>query len=99
MYPPSFRDVIHSPEFERQLARIVQGGAERCDEFIEGIELTLARSPDSGPPIYDGSPVRMVVKNPVVPWIRPVVVFYTFSENAVYLLSIHETVEGEPNEG
>ena len=82
------RQIIKTRLFEDQLQSLIEGVAKAADEFIEALEMALARRPEIGwlhstdPPIWQ---VPMVDVERLRP---PLVVYYTFDEERVYLLSI-----------
>ena len=83
------RQIVKASLFEDQLRSLIEGGARVADEFIEGLESELARRPEIGswhtgtyPPVWF---VPMIDVERLRP---PLVVYYTFDEERVYLLSI-----------
>lgn len=87
--PDKLRSVIKEHRFEEDLRRIYDD-ARRADEFIEGVETILARKPEAGIQVADNSPVWCVLSN-AHHELSPFIVFYTFNENYVYLLSVRLT--------
>ena len=47
MYTGKIRTIIRDPDFEREMARIVPS-VQRADEFLEGAEQILSRTPEAG---------------------------------------------------
>ncbi len=66
----------------------------RVDEFIQGAEWTLARRPEAGKQIREGSSVWCL---PVAQAgdLPPVVLYYTFDDRKVWMLSICSLKEAE----
>ena len=82
----NLREVIYEPQFDDELTRI-QPDFFRADECLQGAEWLLARAPEQG---YRGNPRSSVWILPVVdvPNFPPVVIYYTFDDRYVYMLSI-----------
>ena len=80
------REIIKEPSFEAELATI-QPDARRADEFVEGVEWELAREPLIGSEVAPDSPVWFIPMVDV-PGEPSVILFYTFDEDRVWLLSI-----------
>jgi len=81
------RGVVKETRFEEQLADI-EPNVKRADEFVEGAEWTLSRDPTAkGTQVADNSCVWFLPTNDV-PAAPSLVIYYTFDEKKVYLLSI-----------
>lgn len=83
------RQIVKAPLFEEQLQSLIEGGAKAADQFIEGLETVLPRKPEIGswrtgtnPPVWT---IPMIDVERLRP---PLVVYYTFDDERVYLLSI-----------
>ena len=82
------RQIIKTRLFDDQLEHLVEGGARAADEFIEALEMALAKRPEIGwlhstkPPIWQ---VPMIDVERLRP---PLVVYYTFDDDHVFLLSV-----------
>jgi len=77
--------VIHAIEFDEQLYRLIPD-PELADEFIEAAKYVLAMNPESGMAV---SPVGKTWYLPMAPVDgRRVSLFYTFDEEAVFLLAV-----------
>ena len=83
------RTIIEEERFRLELQAIVAHASD-ADDFVVGVKWALARSPEIG---------RCIGKGPV--WflpmairlnLLPIVLYYTFDEETVNLLSIIETV-------
>ena len=82
------RVIVKTHRFELELRNLLQSDAKAADEFIEATEWALSRRAEIGSPVTtDGTPVWFL---PVVDVQRvdPLVVYYTFDKDYVYLLSI-----------
>ncbi len=82
------RTIVYDPLFEEQMAEF-EPNIKRADEFIEGAETILSRSPESGFQLEDSS-VWFVPGHTV-----DLVLYYTFDENHVYFLSIQRAFPPE----
>lgn len=85
------RTVIKDPLFEQQLQEILRTDVEGADEFIRGVEEILSRAPELGRRPNERSSVWLVVTNPSAQRRSPLVIFYTWNDSTVNLLSIHVT--------
>jgi hypothetical protein len=78
------RTVVRHELFEADAEEILSSSTATADEFLEAVEFVLSRRPESG---YQVSPN--------VWWIPaytlPLVVYYTFDDTHVYLLSLQRT--------
>lgn len=82
---PNLRSVQYQKQFDRELEGIEPDFA-RADEFIRGTEWVLARHPELGFNI-PGTTVWMVATRDLHEF-PAVVIFYTFNETKVFMLSI-----------
>lgn len=82
------RSVQYEPEFESEL-RAIEADFFRADEFIQGAEWTLSRDPQYGTRI-GSSDVWFL---PLARWknLPAAVIYYTFSDTMVFMLSIQVT--------
>ncbi|MGH7985551.1 MAG: hypothetical protein ACREQX_04610 [Candidatus Binataceae bacterium] len=82
------RQIAKTRLFDEQLQQLIEAGAKAADEFIEALEIALARKPEIGwlhstnPPIWQ---VPMVDVDRLRP---PLLVYYVFDDEHVYLLSV-----------
>ena len=83
MHTGKIRTIIRNPRFEQEMAH-VEPNVRRADEFLEGAETILSRQPDSGYEL-DNSKVWFISGHTV-----DLILYYTFDENYVYLLSIEK---------
>jgi hypothetical protein len=86
--PPRLRTIIKEPAFELALHNLIERSRD-ADEFIEHAELTLARNPRVGTQITTGN--KSVWFLPMVTEKRiknPLVLYYTFDSDRVYLLHV-----------
>ena len=84
MRPPRMRTVICDPRFDAEL-RQIESDVQKADDFIEGAERILSRSPESGHCLGPQAHVWFLSGHTV-----DAAIFYTFDENNVYLLSIRK---------
>ena len=91
--PAKLRTIIRDPQFEEELKQLIFH-ARRADEFVEAVEFLLARDPERGLQARPGSPVWTIPVQNVVD-VTPVIIYYTFNEEKVILLSIQETIPPE----
>ena len=82
------RTIIESDRFRRELKKLVKN-APAADDFVFGAKTRLAHAPDTGRCIGESHVwfLPMVER----PNLMPVVLYYTFDEESVILLSITET--------
>jgi hypothetical protein len=83
VYTGKIRTIIYDPRFEQDLARIIPS-VRRADEFLEGAEQILSRTPEQGCQLADSN-VWFVAGHTV-----DVALYYTFDADHVYLLSIEK---------
>ena len=98
MRPVRLRTVIEEFKFENDLKTLTKLNAPRVSEFVEGAKWLLARSPENGKRI--GSTDVWFLPNEYLKnrGELPLIIYYTFDENHVNMLSIVETIyppEGE----
>jgi len=84
-----YREIIHSPRFNRELDSLLPG-AKRADEFVRGAEWILSRNPETGHRISENSAVWMIALTELSET-TPIVLYYTFDDEKVWFLSIQET--------
>jgi hypothetical protein len=80
------RTVVREHSFDREIRNI---GDEKAYELMEAIEMVLAREPECGHQLGD-SHVWFLPGHTV-----PFVVYYTFDEDNVFLLSMQRTESPE----
>ncbi len=74
---------------------LLRRGTKAVDEFLEATEWTLSRRAEIGTPLTTDEPHVWFL--PVVEGVQrldPLVVYYTFDQNYVYLLHIELAVRG-----
>ena len=89
----ALRDIVYEPAFEDDM-KAIHADFFRVDEFIQGAEWVLARQPETGTRIEDGSNVWCL---PVAPSrsFRPAMLFYTFNDRKVWMLSLRVLPQAE----
>ncbi len=85
MQPPKMREIVHEHSFDREIKDL--GG--KAYEFMEAIEMVLSRDPQCGHHLGK-SHVWFLAGHTI-----PLVIYYTFDENSVYLLSMQRTESPE----
>lgn len=85
---PKFREIVEEHRFAEEL-RAVEKDARRADEFIDGAKWVLSRDPNQGTRIGKTHVYFLPVADS--PITDPVVLYYTFDDEHVYLLSIQKT--------
>jgi hypothetical protein len=88
VYTGKIRTIIYDPRFEQDLARIIPT-VRRADEFLEGAEQILSRTPEAGYQLEDSN-VWFVGGHTV-----DVALYYTFDDDYVYLLAIEKVAPPE----
>ena len=83
------RTIVKNSRFEKELEAIGPT-IEEADEFLEGVEMVLARLPECGHQIGN-SRVWFIPG-----WTVDLAIYYTFDEERVVLLSICKTTPIEP---
>jgi hypothetical protein len=83
------RCVIKQPLFEEQLQNI-EADAKRADDLIIGIEFTLSRNPSVGVQLPGHSDVWTISSVDNAVDLCPLLVYYTFNSQKVFLLEIHK---------
>jgi hypothetical protein len=84
------RTIVKQPRFEKELAAL-HPDCKRTDEFVAGAEWILARDPTRGHKASEDSRVWCISTSPD-PSISPAVIYYTFSDTHVWLISIRTIV-------
>jgi hypothetical protein len=82
------RGCIREHRFDSELQDI-EANHSIAEEIISGIEWVLARQPDSGVNVHPSGVWYYVARD--IPRQRQIIVFYTFTENHIYLLSALES--------
>ena len=80
------RGIVKELRFEQDLAGI-EPDARRADDFVEAAEWALGRDPMRGNPVMPESCVWFLAMNDV-PDAPSLILYYTFDEERVHLLSI-----------
>ena|ERR1051326_3786337 len=98
MRPAKLRTIVEELKFETEFDLLVRLKVPRVEEFVEGVKWLLARGPEEGKQI--GNTEVWFVANEFLPDRKelPLVIYYTFAEHTVNLLSIVETVYPPKNE-
>jgi hypothetical protein len=92
MPPAKFRTVIEEFNFENQLNNLIKFKVPRVEEFVEGAKWMLARTPHEGKQIGSTDVWFLPNEYRKSSGELPVVLYYTFDDNFVNLLSIVETI-------
>jgi hypothetical protein len=82
------RTCCWQPRFAAELKRI-EPDARYADEIIEGVDWILARNPTWGTNIPNTQIWHIVSRD--IPKKRNLLIYYTFTDDTVYLLSVLET--------
>ena len=90
MRPQKLREIIEERRFEFEWDKLKTEHAQRVDDFVEGAKWFLARGPERGQRISNTDVWFIVSEN--VRNILPMIIYYTFDQEYVNLLSIVETV-------
>jgi hypothetical protein len=85
MQPPKMRTIVREHPFEREIKALGESSDGKAYEFMEAIEMVLSRNPQCGHHLGD-SHVWFLAGHTI-----PLVVYYTFDENNVFLLSMQKT--------
>jgi hypothetical protein len=86
--PQKLREIVEEAQFATEL-KAIEKNARKADEFIDGAKWVLCREPRAGIRIGKTHVFFMpIADSPVV---DPVVLFYTYDADHVYLLSIKKT--------
>lgn len=94
MLPEKLREIVEDTRFTNELKTLIPD-ARRAEEFIDGAKWVLSRDPSSGKRISTSKIWFLSLEE--IPGILPVILYYTFDDNYVNLLSIQETIYS-PNE-
>jgi hypothetical protein len=89
MPPGKLRQIIEEHRFALELQALIPN-AKRADEFVDGAKWVLSRDPSSGRRI--GSSHVWYLPMEEIPEHLPIVLYYTFDDERVNLLSIQETI-------
>jgi hypothetical protein len=85
----NLRIVIEEERFKLELQKIIPKAPE-ADDFVEGAKWALAHSPEIGRQI--GTSNVWYLPMAERPNLLPVILYYTFDEEIVNLMSIQETL-------
>lgn len=98
MHPARLRTIVEELNFYTEFNALVKFRIPRVEEFVEGVKWLLARRPQEGKQI--GNTVVWFVANEFLPdnGELPLIIYYTFDEHTVNLLSIVETIYSPKNE-
>jgi hypothetical protein len=89
MLPGKMRTIIEEHRFALELAALIPK-AKRADEFIDGAKWVLCRDPFRGRRIGNSHVWFLAMEE--LPEHLPIVLYYTFDNDNVNLLSIVETI-------
>jgi hypothetical protein len=87
--PGKIREIREEPRFTLELQTIIPN-AKRADEFTDGAKWRLSRDPFSGRRISNSHVWFVPMEE--IPALLSVVIYYTFDDDYVNLLSIQETI-------
>ncbi|MCI0349300.1 MAG: hypothetical protein L0Z53_07740 [Acidobacteriales bacterium] len=93
MQPAKLRTIIEEHRFAIELQALIEEGpekAQRADEFVDGVKWLLARSPEKGTRI--GQTNVWFIPSEHTADLLPVVIYYTFDDDYVNLMSIQATL-------
>ena len=83
----NLRTVVQSHRFTEEL-KAIERSAQRSDEFIEGVEWYLSRCPEVGTQLGQTDVWFLPTNDSAT--MTSLVIYYTFDEDRVLLLSIHK---------
>jgi len=90
--PPHLRTVVKEPAFELALRNLIEKAAE-ADEFLRNAEDALSSDPRIGTQVtITGNPVwylPMILEERIK---RPLILYYTFDADQVYLIHIQYAI-------
>jgi hypothetical protein len=86
--PLKHREIVEHDQFRDELKAIEQD-AKKADEFIDGAKWVLSRGPQSGTRIGKSHVWFLPIAESSI--IEALVIYYTFNDDYVYLLSIQKT--------
>lgn len=87
------RSIVREFRFQHELERL-EADVQRADEFTEAAEFVLARDPHEGQPVEPGGLVWAIPVNSVAN-MPAMVLYYTFNDQYVILLSIQLAMMSE----
>jgi hypothetical protein len=96
MHPQTIRTVVEELKFESEARVLRKVGGKRLDAFLEGAMWLLARKPQNGRRISNTD--VWYIASSQVPDLLPVVIYYTFDNHIVNLLSIVESIRPPADE-
>jgi len=85
LYTGKIRTIIYDPRFDQDLARITPS-VERADDFLEGAEQILSRTPQAGFRLEDSN-VWFVAGHTI-----DLALYYTFDDDHVYMLAVEKII-------
>jgi hypothetical protein len=89
------RTIVRTHPFEERVRELLQRGVRAVDEFLEVTEWALNRRAEIGTQLtIDDPPVWFLPVVEDVQRIDPLVVYYTFDADCVYLLHIEVVLRG-----
>jgi len=95
--PPKLRTVVRELAFELALRNLIERSRD-ADEFIQNIEEALARDPTIGTKVTTvGNPVWFVPMITEKRIRQPLILYYSFDADHVYLLHIQYAILEGPN--
>lgn len=83
---PKYLDICYEKGFENEISQL-DGEFTRKEEFLRGVDWQLGRKPDSGQLVIDEPVIRGLPFHDITGKM-PVVVYYTYSDDKVFLISI-----------
>jgi hypothetical protein len=81
--------IVEEERFRLELQQIIPKAPD-ADDFVEGAKWALARSPEIGRRI--GTSIVWFLAMAKRPNLLPIILYYTFDEETVNLISIVETI-------
>jgi hypothetical protein len=89
------RSVVKTHRFEVELRDLLGTGARGADEFIEATEWVLSRRANIGSLVTTDDPPIYFLPVVDIDRLSRLIVYYTFDDDCVYLLSIQVAVRTE----
>jgi hypothetical protein len=85
VYTGKIRTIIYDPRFDQDLARIIHN-VQRSDEFLQGAEQILSRTPEAGFRLEDTN-VWFMAGHTI-----DLALYYTFDDDHVYMLGVEKII-------
>jgi len=86
--PLKYREIVEEHRFAEEL-QAIEKDARKADEFVDGAKWVLSREPRTGTRIGKTHVWFLPIAESQL--VDPVVLYYTFDDDAVYFLSIRIT--------